>query len=281
MITQRTVSTTPDAMGRRRCRLSSSSPGGRSLQALNGVIVLTLLLAIPTAAEAQRIDGVLLDRGTGEPIDLALVTLMTTEGDSVAAALTDGSGRFRVEASDGGEYLLAATALGFRSKVANTVFELPPGSAMSIEFRLESVPVDIGGLVVEVGASLRSQPNLVTNGFVERAQTGMGRFITPADIAESAAFSTTELLTRTGRVTTRYQFGGDRILMRSFGGFCTPHVYVDGARFMMDAGGSLDAFAPLEAIDAIEVYRSPVEAPAQFAVGLWRCGVVVIWTKTR
>lgn len=240
----------------------------------------SLLWSTPESVRAQRIDGLLMDRGTSEPIELALVTLLTVDGDSVAATLTDRAGRFSVEPAEGGEFLLGVVALGYRSTIANSVFTLPEGSTMSIEFRLDPVPIDIGGLLVEVGSSLLDQPNLVKNGFVARAQTGMGYFITPVDIAESTAFSTSELLSRTHRVTTRYRFGGDRVLMRGLGGFCTPHVYVDGARITMGAGLSLDSFVPLEVVDAVEVYRSPVEAPPQYVVGLSRCGVIVIWTKS-
>ena len=247
------------------------------------VAVAGLALALgsaPAPLRAQSIDGVLLDRETGAPIELGLVTLLTSDGDSVSATLTDPGGRFRVAAEEGGEFLLAGAALGYRATVAGSVFELGRGGSMSLEFRLDPVPIEIGGLTVDADSPLMSRTSLVRNGFVQRAQSGMGRFITPAVIDATTAFSTTELLARTGRVTSRYRIGGDRILMRSvFGGFCAPYVYVDGARISME-GMSLDAFVPLQVLDGVEVYRSPVEAPAQFAMGTTRCGIIVIWTKT-
>lgn len=246
---------------------------------LCGVVILAF--SMPCGVVAQTIEGVLLDRDNNSPIELGLVTLLTEEGDSVAAALTGQGGRFRVRSATPGEFLLAATALGYRSTLAGSVFALGDSSSMSIEFRLEPVPVDIGGLVVDIGSSMQNQPNLVRNGFVDRARGGMGRFITPAQIEQATAISTTDLLRRTGRITTRYAIGGDRILMRGLLGFCTPLVYVDGQRVSMGAGMSLDAFVPLHTLDAVEVYRSPVEAPPQYAAGAWRCGVLVLWTKTR
>ena len=74
--------------------------------------------------------------------------------------------------------------------------------------------------------------------------------------------------------------GGDRIMMRGSMGICDPFVYLDGRRITLD-GLSLDSFVPLQVLDAVEVYRSAVEAPPQYAVGVWRCGVILLWTKTR
>lgn len=241
-----------------------------------GTLVGCLHLAhLPVAA--QTIEGVLLDRVTDAPIDLGLVTLFTVDGDSVDAVLADQSGRFRVTAPTGGEFLLAASALGYRSTVASSVFVLDEGGTMSLEFRLGPVPVEIPGLNVET-QSLLARHHLIANGFVDRARMGFGRFLTPVDISESRAVSTTDLLTRTGRVTTRYRVGGDEVLMRGILGYCTPFIYLDGIRVSPDI--PLDAIAPIHILEAVEVYRSAEQAPPQFAVGLTRCGVIVLWTRS-
>jgi hypothetical protein len=229
--------------------------------------------------EAQTIDGLLLERGTDRPIDLALVTLHTAEGDSVSSTLTDASGRFRVEASWGGDFLLSATALGYRSTTAG-VFELGEGGRITLEFRLEAQAIEIGGITIEARSSLLNQPNLIRNGFVERAQRGFGRFITPADIEKSATRSTTELLTQTGRITTRYAIGGDRILMRGQVGYCTPTVYLDGVRYSMTSM-SVDQLVSVSALEAVEVYRTANEAPVRYGGGMSGCGIILLWTRAR
>ncbi len=260
----------------RRC--IQASPGHRLVCSLSAV---ALVAIFAPRLGAQTVRGVLLDRSSDRPIELALVSLFTVDGDSVDTALTDEAGTFELVASENGDFLLTASALGYRSTVASSILELGEESMMSLEFRMDPVPIEIGGLAVDVEAHADARPALVRNGFVDRATMGLGRFITPPEIAASSAFTTTELLARTGRITTRFRIGGDRILMRGLMGLCEPLVYVDGARVSMAAGMSLDAFVPLQVLDAVEIYRSPVEAPAQFAMGLWRCGVVVIWTKTR
>lgn len=172
----------------------------------------TVLLLVSAAAapglSAQVIDGVLLERGTDRPIDLGLVTLLTVGGDSVDAVLTDSTGHFMVTSPDPGEFLLAAGALGYRTTVAGSVLMLGTDSRMSLQFRIEPIAIEIGGITIEAKASLANKPRLVRSGFVDRARQGQGRFITPGEIAESAALSTSDLLARTGRVMTRYGLGG-------------------------------------------------------------------------
>ncbi len=213
-------------------------------------------------------------------MELALVRLFTEEGDSVDASLTDAEGRFSLQAPEAGSFALAATGLGIRPTVAGTLFDLGAGSTMSIDFRVERIPIEIGGLTVETAAPLITQGRLVRNGFVDRLTQGRGRFVVPQDIENSGERTVSGLLQRTGRVTTQSTVRGEQVLMLGTRGYCTPVVYVDGARVSMD-GMSLDTFVGITALEAIEVYRSEVEAPAEFAGGLSGCGVIVVWTKGR
>ncbi len=228
---------------------------------------------------AQAIRGTLLEQGTDRPIDVGLVTLFTVDGDSVASVLTDEAGRFLVESPQPGEFLLAASAMGYTSTVASSVFTLTEDGWISLEFRIQLRPIELGGITVEAQASLIRQPELIRNGFLERLRRGFGRFITPIDIEKAQVFSTAELLARTGRVTTRYAIGGDRIIMLGFDGYCTPTVYLDGIRISLD-GISLDAIAPVSVLEAAEVYRSGAQAPLMYG-GTVGCGVIVLWTRSR
>jgi len=232
---------------------------------------------------AQTIDGILLDRERNRPIDLGLVILLTVDGDSVASVLSDEEGRFLVESPRAGDFLLSTSALGYKPTIAASVFTLTEGGRTSLEFRIEPLAIEVGGLTVEGRASLDRESKLVRSGFVERAQGGFGRFITPADIKRSNPLSTVELLTRTGRVTTQYALGGARILMRGPVGYCTPSVYMDGVPISM-SGISLDAIAPVSVLDAAEVYSSAAEAPRRYGGGMGGmggCGIIVLWTRAR
>lgn len=242
-----------------------------------GAVGIGVCLA-PGPVRSQTVSGVLLARGTDHPVAYGLVTLLDLAGDSVAADVTDDGGRFRVEAAAGGDYRLAATALGFRPTVTSSVLELPEGSSMTLEFRIESQPVEIGGITVDV-AAVADRPRLVENGFVRRSQAGFGRFVTPADIEASFAVSTSEVLARTGRVAREYRVGGDRIVMRSpMAGYCSPALWVDGVRIELE-GDRIDHVAPLTSVYAVEIYRSGSEAPIEFNSAQNGCGVIVIWTR--
>jgi hypothetical protein len=56
---------------------------------------------------------------------------------------------------------------------------------------------------------------------------------------------------------------------------CEVQLYVDGQHY---PGGSLDDFPPVT-IEAIEIYRSASEIPADFRARDASCGVIAIWTR--
>jgi hypothetical protein len=160
------------------------------------------------------------------------------------------------------------------------VITLPQDVAITLEFRIAPLAIEIGGITVEVRSSLMRQPRLIRNGFVQRAQQGFGRFITPGEIAKSGAIRVGDLLARTGQVTNRYSIRGDRTLMRGRGGYCTPAVYLDGVRHSL-SGVSLDDLVQVSSLEAVEIYRSPAQAPVRYGGGMEGCGIIVLWTRAR
>ena len=86
-------------------------------------------------AQAQTINGTLMEVESGQPISLGLVIMLTEAGDSVTSGVTNGQGRFSVTAPDGGSFRLVASAFGFKETAAG-VFELGGDGAMDVEFRI-------------------------------------------------------------------------------------------------------------------------------------------------
>lgn len=236
--------------------------------------------APPKAASAQTIAGVLLERGSDRPVDFGLVSLMTPRGDSVAAALTTGDGRFTLTAPRADDYVLAAAAWGYETTVARSLFSLDPGGRIELEFRIPRAAIELPGLTVRADQALITQHPLVINGFVERAQFGFGRFLGPKQIEDARARNTLDLLTTSGRIMVEERPDGMRILMRNTSGLCTPLVYLDGVPTAI-GDVSLNSIAPLRVLEGVEVYRSAVEAPQQYARNAQGCGVVLLWTRTR
>lgn len=244
------------------------------------LLITSNLLGLPGRGTAQTLQGVLLERGTDRPVDLALLTLLTLDGDSVTAVLSDAEGRFSLEADDPGDYLLNAVGLGYRSSTTG-VFELGDGGRISVEFRLEPVPIEIGGVEVLTESVFLRRPALVQNGFVERAMRGFGRFITPQQIRNSGALSIGDLLARTGRVSVQYSIHSGGILMRGPRGFCRPRIFLDGVLMPEVGGRAIESIASLSMLEAVEVYRSGTEAPLQYGANAGECGVILLWTLRR
>lgn len=248
-----------------------------------GLLVCCLWLLAPTpqrAAAAQTISGVLLERGTDRPVDLGLVSLMSPQGDSIASTLTDERGRFSLTGPRADDYLLAAAAWGYETTVARSLFSLDPGGRIELEFRIPRAPIELPGLTVRADQALITQHPLVINGFVERAEFGFGRFLGPKQIEDSDARNTLDLLTTSGRILVEERPDATRILMRNTSGLCAPLIYLDGIPTAI-GDMSLNSIAPLRVLMGVEVYRSAVEAPPQYARNAQGCGVVLLWTRSR
>jgi hypothetical protein len=257
-------------------------PEARAARRYPGQAVWLGLLALwfgISPAAAQTLEGRLLEQGTDRAIELGRLWLLSESGDSIGTTLSDGAGNFSFTAPEPGSFLLAAAALGFRETTVG-VFDLGEGGELSLELRLRPAPIEIGGLEVSSTSPLLQRHPLELNGFLQRAQQGLGRFITPADIEKSTALRTVDLLQKTGRIHPSFDaFGEPRLQMMGPRGYCVPRVFVDGIRVSLDFM-PIESVAPLSVLQAAEVYRSPAEAPAQYAGGrLSRCGVVVLWTK--
>lgn len=264
------------------------------------VAIAAALFGFPAAhAQAQTINGTLMEVETDQPISLGLIILMTESGDSITSTVTNGQGRFSVTAEGGGSFVLIASAFGFKETAAG-VFELGSDGEMDVEFRIAAAPMPIDGLIVSLQRPVL-QHQLVKNGFVRRVTRGLGHFITPVEIERSSARSTADLFRGISGVLLQTPggnlnaFAGEALRLQGAGGFCTPTIYLDGARMSIDQTRDLpiEVLAPLAMVDAIEIYRRPSEVPIEYgmtgagmSVGVGQmsegvCGVVVIWSRTR
>lgn len=268
--------------------------GTRALSALGFAVAIAWLAGFPVEVQAQTIEGTLMEVESDQPISLGLIIMMTEEGDSITSGVTNGQGRFSVTAPEGGSFVLIASAFGFKETAAG-VFELGDDGSMDVEFRIAAAPMPIDGILVSLQRPAL-QHNLVTNGFVRRVTRGLGHFITPYMIEESAAITAADLFRGVPGVQVTMPGGGpnaflgERVRMVAQAGYCAPTIYLDGSRLSPSTTNDLpiDALAPLAVIDAVEVYRRPSEIPIEYGMtasgsagGDGPCGVLVIWTKRR
>lgn len=248
--------------------------------------VLTLavvLLVHPVGASGQSIRGMVMESGTGQPVNLASVLMFTAAGDSVGGTLTDSTGFFSLRVPDP-DFALRVTGLGYRTERVGPFSLRAERAVRVIEITLEPQPLSIEG----VGVDARL-PALAETGFYERMAEGRGRFLTPTDIAESDAWFTPELFHELDRVRPQYSAAPwDRwisLMSATGGGVCEPRIFIDGVWLRPEfrlPGEGLDDAVPLEDLLAAEVYWGPFQAPMRFQ-GTSRdnsCGVVLLWTRS-
>ena len=114
-------------------------------------------------------------------------------------------------------------------------------------------------------------------GFAERRRTGLGRFITPEDVARRAPLETSDLFRQLSGIRM------DALGLRMRGvaeSECAPGVFIDG-RFMQRLGANdIDDWVRPDEIAGIEIY-SAGRVPPQFLEASGGCGSIAIWTRPR
>ncbi len=123
-------------------------------------------------------------------------------------------------------------------------------------------------------------PDRHLSGFEERSRTGLGRFLTAADLERRGVIETSDVFKNLPGVRTEYDTTGTlQITMRSsFGGYCAPSFYVDGLHLFTLAADELDNIVRAKSVRAIEVYTDAT-VPPQFQQAMSGCGAIVIWSK--
>lgn len=235
----------------------------------------------PCPALAQvRLSGIVVEENSGRPIADARVEILDLERRVRKAVLTDPEGRFDTEVRELPGYRVRAVRVGFQPN--NTPVLWTDGhSQIQIELRLDRNTVLLAP--IEVVARSRRMPSPIFESFRARQRSGMGVFITRADIERRHPGSVTDLLA--GVPGVRLESGGNGMrrtvtFSRAIGG-CPAQIFIDGFHLNRDGGFGIvidDAVSP-QAIEGIEVYRGLSSVPAEFLTPQSHCGVIAIWTK--
>jgi len=247
---------------------------------------LPVALALPGAAAAQARDarsqatdpavlGVVVDRETRQAIEGVAVTMHpASDGVDTLAPLppdlTDADGRFGFTGLDDGLYRIVLVRIGYRTVVDSVSFRADMGLRVEVEMARHALELDPVLVVTEA----RSR-DLQANGFYERRERGIGRFVSRGETVLRDAFLASDVfrympgvrMSSTGRPGNR-----GVVLLR---GGCVADVYLDGVRTLRPF--ELDALVRPGDLEAIEIYHGS-EVPARFAST--GCGAVVLWTRT-
>ena len=231
----------------------------------------------PAAAQAQgkhpltrtgAIGGQVVDQVSRAPVLGANVNLVGTRFQTA----TDSGGRFNEASLGAGTYIIEVRAIGYGA--TSWVLRLAEGEVVDYVFELSPIDVELTPVVVE-GQPSYFQRRMME--FEERRRGGRGVFVTRADIDASHAATMADVLRGVPGVRLNCRSGICNVQMtRTAHGVCNADWVVDGAPASISATPHL----PVVGIVAVEIYRSPSEAPAEFLKSDSQCGVIVIWTKS-
>ncbi len=231
---------------------------------------------VPVQAQAQAqaitpaggIKGQVVNQQSRVPVSGARVNLIGTR----LRTATDSAGRFSQASLGAGTYILEVRAIGYG--VTSWVLRLADGELVDYVFELEPLGVNLAPIVVE-GRPGYFQRRMLE--FEERRRAGRGIFITRDQIDASHAATMVDLLRGVPGVRLNCRSGVCNAQMtRTAHGVCVADWVVDG----LPASVSSTPHLPVVGIVAVEIYRSPNEAPAEFLKADSQCGVIAIWTKS-
>ena len=219
-----------------------------------------------------RLEGVVHDT-SGLRVSDATVSRVK---DGRPLAISDDSGAYHADGLAPGRAAFVVRRLGFRPEtVAVTLLDGRPTHA---DFVLTAVVVQLAGATIEAD-SARSFKMMAFN---KRRARGIGVFITRPDIEKRQAASVSELLRFVPGVTISQRMAGEPQPVRmqrsanpTNQATCVVALYVDGNPY---PNGSVDDFPP-GSLEAIEVYRSASEIPADFRTRDSMCGLIALWTR--
>jgi hypothetical protein len=113
-----------------------------------GAAHLALVLALPVAVGAQSVSGVVVDSGTGRPLEEFTIHLMNARDMSVASALSRAGGRFALKAPEPGAYSLRVMRIGYR-RAQTAPFPLRADEAVERRVAVVQIPVTLTAVRVE------------------------------------------------------------------------------------------------------------------------------------
>ncbi|MDX1396054.1 MAG: carboxypeptidase regulatory-like domain-containing protein [Gemmatimonadota bacterium] len=234
--------------------------------------------------ETGRVLGTVVDAGTGEPVDGAVVGLAGAGGQ----ALTNATGAFALNNVPAGETTIDVQHVAYGTRSASV--NVRAGASTSLLVRIDPEPIELEPLDVVIEEVRLT--NLETRGFYERKEwlekAGLGHFLTVDQIERRGARYTTHVVadvpgTRLDCTQGLMSFDCEISFAGRSGLACMrADVFIDGVNVIQSDRAShhrLDELVRPYDIAGIEVYSGPASTPAEFSGASGGCGVVVIWTK--
>jgi hypothetical protein len=278
---------------------------GSTLRWRPPLLAAALLLAGACPAAAQIVRGTVLSEGAEQRVAGARVSVLTEATGAVVTEQLSSDGAFQIDVRQPGRYRLRVQALGYATTTTEPL-ELGAGALLTVEVRLRADAIALEPLRV---VAERWEP-LFMRDVRDRRRMGFGRLLTREDLDQRFGSRLDDVLRDAGLAIEYVALGQQQVPLVSgrqstarvlHGAGCYAALYVNGMRHFpsvmrpaaagrtQDGTGIFDipalqavldffTFRPQE-LEAVEIYRSRSEAPAEWADDMSECGVVAIWLR--
>ncbi len=235
-----------------------------------------------TLTSTPALRGRVLAEGTSQPLQSATVELIGKPG----YAETADDGRFEVAGAPAGSTRVRVRAVGYRPQVL--VGTLVAHEITDIgDVVLQPLPPELEP--IEVTAEAPRHQRLVSEGFYERRERGLGEFVDAEEIENWHPTMATDVMRRVPGVRVRYvgyvqgRRGLYDITMSRRQSIthqsCPPVLYLDGTQLGTLAEYDINEVILINSVAGIEVYSSAAQVPPRYNSAGAACGIIVVWTK--
>ncbi|MCR4340045.1 MAG: TonB-dependent receptor [Gemmatimonadaceae bacterium] len=214
------------------------------------------------------------------------VVVAAVRGEPLADARVSIVGGPQTRTDERGEWRLVSVPLGTRTLEIRALGYYPERKTVDVVAGAPSIRTAMSTMRAVLDTVRITAAPLSENmrGFMERRRgSGMGRYLTPADIARHRPVFTSDIFGRVPGlevVKPGIMYDGGISMRGLFADRCSPAVYIDG-HYMRSFGlVDIDDWVHPEEVAGIEVYSAGM-VPPQFQPGMSGCGSIVIWTRIR
>jgi hypothetical protein len=209
--------------------------------------------------ETAFLTGRVLSQQNGAPLQGAVVAI---EGTNLSAMSND-MGFWELSNVPPGQRTLRVTHAGAQRALPVRV---PEGGVADVEVRVPPDAYTLAPITVTAARNLG-----VLHAFYERRESGMGQYLTRAEVQRRGALTVTDLLA--GMLRGRERCGPllflDGMFVGALGGETrSPFSYNDRLAFLNPAD-----------VEGIEYYQTGLRTPLEFLRGDGSCAVLAVWTR--
>jgi hypothetical protein len=185
--------------------------------------MLCALGTVAPSADAQLIRGLILEDSTRVPLDGVTLSLLRESGEPTGRQVrSDSIGRFSFTTPGAGRFLIVAQRVGYREMTTPAIVTLG-GEVVAVEVFLGRNAIPLSPVTITERRSARLNP--LQEGFEERRRSGMGTYLTRADIERRHARMVYDLLLGMPGVELRERGGGRIAMTRGTGNIaCQPRT---------------------------------------------------------